>query len=125
MEVMARRNGIDLVYLLPPTATPERAGLIAQKSQGFIYMVSVTGVTGARTSLPHNIQNTIASLRTITSKPLCVGFGISSPQQAREMVGISDGIIIGSKIIQLMEQDVSLATLKDFIKEVRAALDEA
>jgi tryptophan synthase alpha chain len=125
MEALTRRNGLDLIYLLPPTATPERARLIAQKSQGFIYMVSVTGVTGARTSLPQNLEASIIGLRKITEKPLCGGFGISSPEQAREMAQIADGIIIGSKIIQLMEQDTSLVALKDFIKEVRAALDEA
>jgi tryptophan synthase alpha chain len=125
MEVLTRRNGLDLVYLLPPTATPERAALIARKSQGFIYLVSVTGVTGARTSLPQNLEASIAGLRKITEKPLCVGFGISSPEQARGMAQIADGVIIGSKIIQLMEQDSSLAALRAFIKKVRTALDEA
>jgi len=123
LDKLARQNGIDLIYLLPPTATEERTRLIAQRSHGFIYLVSVTGVTGARTSLPQNLEASIARLRTITAKPLCVGFGISSPEQAREAAKMADGVIIGSKIIQLMEADASLAALKDFAKEVRESLD--
>jgi tryptophan synthase alpha chain len=123
LEELARQNGIDLIYLLPPTATVARASLIAQRSQGFIYLVSVIGVTGARTSLPQNLEASIARLRTITAKPLCVGFGISSPGQAREACRLADGVIIGSKIVQLIEADASLATLRDFVKEVRESLD--
>jgi len=123
LDELARQNGLDLIYLLPPTVTEARAGLIAQRSQGFIYMVSVTGVTGARASLPGNLEESIVGLRKITEKPLCVGFGISSPGQAREAAQMADGVIIGSKIIQLMEADPSLSALKAFIKEVRKSLD--
>jgi len=124
LDKLARQNGIDLIYLLPPTATEERARLIARKSRGFIYLVSVIGVTGTRTSLPQNLEASITRLRKLTAKPLCMGFGISSPEQAREAARLADGVIIGSKIIQLMEADESLATLKDFVKEVRESLDE-
>jgi tryptophan synthase alpha chain len=124
LDGLTRQNGIDLIYLLPPTATEARARMIAQRSHGFIYLVSVTGVTGARTSLPQNLETSIARLRTITATPLCVGFGISSPEQACEAARLADGVIIGSKIIQLMEVDASLAALKDFVKEVRESLDE-
>jgi len=123
LDELARQNGLDLIYLLPPTATVARASLIAQRSQGFIYLVSVTGVTGARTSLPQNLEASIARLRKITAKPLCVGFGISSPEQAREACRLADGVIIGSKIVQLMAADASLAILRDFVKEVRESLD--
>lgn len=120
---LARQNGLDLIYLLPPTATEARARLIAQKSQGFIYLVSVTGVTGARAILSQNLNASIARLRAITDKPLCVGFGISNPEQARQAARLADGVIIGSKIIQLIEADASLATLRNFVKEVRESLD--
>ena len=123
LDELTRQNGLDLIYLLPPTATVERVGLIAQRSQGFIYLVSVIGVTGTRTSLPQNLEASITRLRTITAKPLCVGFGISSPEQAREACRLADGVIIGSKIVQLIEADTSLATLRDFVKEVRESLD--
>jgi tryptophan synthase alpha chain len=123
LDEVTHQNGIDLIYLLPPTATEARARLIAERSHGFIYLVSVTGVTGARSSLSSNLESTISGLKKITNKPLCVGFGISSPTQAREAARLADGVIIGSKIIQLMEADASLATLRDFIKEVRKSLD--
>ena len=70
-----------------------------------------------------NPRRLIARLRTITAKPLCVGFGISSPEQAREACRLADGVIIGSKIVQLIEADASLAALRDFVKEVRESLD--
>ena len=124
LDDLTRQNGIDLIYLLPPTATSARVSLIARRSQGFIYLVSVTGVTGARASLPQHLEASIAGLRKITDKPLCVGFGVSSPAQAREAARMTDGVIIGSKIIQLMEKDASFCALKDFVKEVREALDE-
>ena len=123
LDELTRQNGLDLIYLLPPTATIARSSLIAQRSQGFIYLVSVVGVTGARTSLPQNLEASIAMLRTITAKPLCVGFGISSPEQAREACRLADGVIIGSKIIQLIEADASLMALRNFVKEVRESLD--
>lgn len=124
MDEAAFKNRIDLIYLVPPTVTPERARLIAGKSQGFIYMVSVTGVTGTRTALPRHLDDSIAMLRGLTDKPLCVGFGISTPSQARAAAEKADGVIIGSKIIQLMEEDPSLASLKDFVVEVRKSLDD-
>jgi tryptophan synthase alpha chain len=123
MDGLTRQNGIDLIYLLPPTATAARARLIAERSRGFIYMVSVTGVTGARAGLAQNLDASITGLRAITDKPLCVGFGISSPEQASQAARPADGVIIGSKIIQLMEADASLAALRKFVKEVRQSLD--
>ena len=120
----ALQSGIDMIYLVPPTVTPERAELIAGKSQGFIYMVSVTGVTGARTALPQHLDDSVAMLRGITDKPLCVGFGISTPAQARAAAEKTDGVIIGSRIIQLMEEDPSLTALKDFMMEVRKSIDD-
>jgi tryptophan synthase alpha chain len=123
MDAASLRYGIDLIYLLPPTATAARAEMISRRSQGFIYLVSVTGVTGARTSFPQNLDASISRLRSITNKPLCVGFGISSPTQAREAARHTAGVIIGSRIIQLMEEDPSLAALKGFVQEVRKSLD--
>jgi len=123
LDELTRQNGLDLIYLLPPTATIARASLIAQRSQGFIYLVSVVGVTGARTSLPQNLEASITRLRKITAKPLCVGFGISSSGQARDACRLADGVIIGSKIIQLIEADASLMALRNFVKEVRESLD--
>jgi len=124
LEAITQRQGLDLIYLLAPTSTDERVRLVAERSRGFIYLVSVTGVTGARGRLPANLDAFVARVRKVTTRPLCVGFGISTPQQAREVACIADGVIVGSKIIQLMEADDNFTSAGNFIKGLRQALDE-
>ena len=124
LELITQKHKLDLIYLLAPTSTEERIQLVAEKSRGFIYLVSVTGVTGARDNLPPDLEEFIARVRRVASQPLCVGFGISSPQQAKQVGRIADGIIVGSQIIQLMEsKDESLSLVRDFARQLRKALD--
>jgi len=124
LDSYARKHGLGCIYLLVPNSSQERIKLVAQQSRGFIYLVSLAGVTGARELLPQNLGGFISKVRAATPKPLCVGFGISSPEQAGKVARMADGVIIGSHIIQLMEADASLGTLNKFVKEVREALDE-
>ena len=125
LEVITRRQGIDLVYLLAPTSTEERIQLVAEKSRGFIYLVSVAGVTGAREGLPMDLEAFVARVRKVAAQPLCVGFGISTPEQAGQVARIADGVIVGSRIIQLMETDGSFTSpVGNLIVELRQALDE-
>jgi len=123
LERAAVEHALDLIYLLAPTSTSERIKLVAKKTRGFIYLVSVAGVTGARTCLPANLATFINKVRKIAKQPLCVGFGISSTDQARQISKTADGIIIGSKLIQLMKSDPSLKSLKLFVQEIRNAMD--
>ena len=123
LELITQRRGLDLIYLLAPTSTDERIRLIAEKSKGFIYLVSVTGVTGVRDRLPTDLEAFVAKVREITTQPLCVGFGISAPEQARQVAWIADGVIVGSRIIQLMEADESMVDVVDFARELRSTLD--
>jgi len=123
LEGIAGKQGIDLVYLLAPTSTGERIRLVADRSRGFIYIVSLTGVTGARASLPAELETFVTGVRNTASQPLCVGFGVSTPEQASRIARIADGVIIGSRLIQLMENEDGLASAGNFIKEVRQALD--
>ncbi len=123
LEKAAAGNGLDLIYLLAPTSTGERIRLVAEKSRGFIYLVSVAGVTGARNSLPSDVESFIVRVRRIARQPLCVGFGISSPEQAGQVASLADGVIVGSKLVQLMKEDESLKSLQDFIRGLRKALD--
>jgi tryptophan synthase alpha chain len=96
-----------------------------EKSRGFIYMVSLVGITGARDNLPVGLNDFVQRIRKKTDKPLCVGFGISSPEQAHQVAGIADGVIIGSRLIQLIKNDSPpYKTVRTFISEVRAALDQ-
>lgn len=99
----ARRHGLDVIYLAAPTSTDERIKLVAESSTGFIYLVSLTGVTGARAALPVEIEDFVARVRKVARQPLCIGFGISTPEQAERMARIADGVIVGSKLIDLVE----------------------
>jgi tryptophan synthase alpha chain len=124
IEESAFNNGIDLIYLLAPTSNTERVRLGAEHSHGFVYLVSVTGVTGARSFLPSDLEGFINSVRTVTAKPLCVGFGISTPEQAAQVGNLADGVIVGSRIVQLLESEDSISRIGVFVSELRQALDE-
>lgn len=93
----------DTIFLAAPTSTRERIRLIAEKSSGFIYYVSLTGVTGARKELPVQIKEHISQIKRITNKPVCVGFGVSTPKQVRDLSRFCDGVIVGSAIINRLE----------------------
>jgi tryptophan synthase alpha chain len=121
LEAITKKQNLDLIYLLAPTSPKERIKLVGQRSRGFIYLVSVTGVTGARDRLPADLEAFVTRVRKATSQPLCVGFGISTPQQAKQVAAIADGVIVGSRIIQLME-DGDMGKVAEFIKELRQAL---
>ena len=122
LETITRKTGLDLIYLLAPTSTESRINVVASSSRGFIYLVSLTGVTGARDTLSTELAGFVERVREKTSLPLCVGFGISNPAQARQAAALADGVIIGSRLIQLIEEDTTLKTLKSFIKSVRTEL---
>jgi tryptophan synthase alpha chain len=124
LEFYTQQYGIDLIYLLAPTSTEERIRLVAERSKGFIYLVSVTGVTGARIELPADLKEFVLRIRKVARQPVCIGFGISTPEQARQVAGIADGVIVGSRIIQLMETDGTFKAGGDFVKDLRRALDE-
>jgi tryptophan synthase alpha chain len=124
LEAVAQNNGLDLIYLLSPSSNEERIKLVAQRSRGFIYLVSVTGITGARDSLPTDLGAFVNRVRKMANQPLCVGFGISTAEQAGQIAQLADGVIVGSRIIQLMEADDALRSLCNFIKKLRKALDQ-
>jgi tryptophan synthase alpha chain len=124
LEAFCTKNKMDLIYLIAPTSTKQRIQLVAEKSNGFIYMVSLTGVTGSRKTLSSDVNTFISRVRKVTKKPLCVGFGISTPEQAKSIAKLADGVIVGSRIIQLIEQDSqSLTSVQDFVVDLRKALD--
>lgn len=122
LECAARERGIDLIYLLSPTSTQERIRMVSEKSRGFIYLVSVAGVTGARNDLPLDMKSFITRVRKVAKQPLCIGFGVSNAEQAQEISGLADGVIVGSKLVQLMKADPSLNSLQSFIQELRKAI---
>ena len=125
LDIATQKHNLDLIYLLAPTSTEERIKLVAERSRGFIYLVSVTGVTGAREKLPVDIEAFVTEVRKVATQPLCVGFGISTPEQAKRVAQTADGVIVGSRIIQLMETEDDFTTqVGNLITDFRQALDK-
>jgi tryptophan synthase alpha chain len=93
-------NGIHTIFLLAPTSSPERISTVVELSDGFIYMVSLVGVTGERKVVSPGLASFVQRVRQVTNKPLAVGFGISTPNQAAEVSSIADGIIVGSALVK-------------------------
>jgi tryptophan synthase alpha chain len=121
LEALCIERGLALVYLLAPTSTPERIHLVAAKSKGFIYLVSLTGVTGARDQLPPGLSDFVARVRAQTDTPLAVGFGIGSGPQARRVAQLADGVIVGSALVKRAAE--SLAEVRELAVELRQALN--
>lgn len=118
--------GLDLIHLVAPTSTPERMRKIARASEGFLYLVSLTGVTGERAALAPELAQQLRALRAVTTKPVCVGFGIGTPEQAALVGQAADGVIVGSAIVRLVEQHAAsrelLPRVGDFIAGLKAPL---
>lgn len=125
-QEIGQEYGLNTIFLLAPTSTDERIDRVVSQSQGFIYCVSLTGVTGARQKLPINLAQFLAKVRSKTNKPLVVGFGISTAKQAREVAKLSDGVIIGSALLNQLEIEKNEAdkikSVAAFIKGVRKVL---
>ncbi len=103
-EVEAGRAGLANIMLIAPNTPPDRIEKISRASKGFVYYVSVTGITGARTQLPLELSRGLKLVKSLTNKPVAVGFGISRPEQVSSLAGVADGIIVGSAIIKVIEK---------------------
>ncbi len=101
---LARQHDLALILLVTPTTLPERAEQIARQATGFLYVVSVTGITGARAQLAEHLLEQLAELRKLTTLPLCVGFGISQPEHVQDLKDHVDGVIVGSALVQHLER---------------------
>ncbi len=116
---------LDLIYLLAPTSTAERQKMISRLSRGFIYFVSVTGVTGTGRGISQNVLRQIEAVRRGCARAVCVGFGVSTPEQARRIARSADGVIVGSSIVQALAEHSSWSAArfaKKFIRPLRLAL---
>jgi tryptophan synthase alpha chain len=121
----ARADGLDLIYLLAPTTPPERSRMIASFATGFLYYVSVTGVTGIRSELASDLEQKVRALKSVTSLPIGVGFGISTPEQAREVARFADAVVVGSAFSQLIEQHAASEGLVAAVGEFAGTLKQA
>ena len=106
-----KNSSLAIIFLAAPTSTDDRIKRIARMTKGFIYYVSLTGVTGARGVLSKTIRQNVLRIKNLTSKPVSVGFGISTPQHAKKVASYADGVIIGSAIVKLIEQNLNKPSL--------------
>ena len=104
-EFLEIAEGLDMIFLLSPTSTPDRVKQIGKISKGFIYYISLTGTTGTQEFLSSELEAKVEAIKNSVSLPVLVGFGISGPEQAREAAKVSDGVIIGSAIVKLVEKN--------------------
>ncbi len=122
-EFEALTGNLPLIRMLAPTTPAERMEKVAREAKGFIYLVSVTGVTGARQSLAKGLGALIASVRQHTSVPVCVGFGIGTPEQAQEVGALADGVIVGSACVRAVgESKTPVETAREFARSFAGAL---
>jgi tryptophan synthase alpha chain len=122
-------SGVHRVLLVAPTSTPARVVRIAAASRGFVYCVSVTGVTGSRQALPPDLAQLVGRIRRVTSTPVCVGFGVSTPEQAAEVARLADGVIVGSALVSRIGaakgREAVIASARAFVAELSHAVRTA
>lgn len=123
LEAWLGSGPLAFIRLVAPTTPTERMALIARHGSGFVYLISRLGVTGAREDLPPELAGTVARLRSATALPVCVGFGISRPDQARTVASLADGVVVGSAVVRAAGEGVEQAVA--LIRAMRSAIDEA
>ncbi len=122
----AQDGGLPLIQMLAPTTPPERMEMIARNAKGFIYLVSVTGITGERKTIAEGLSDLVANVRKHTDIPVCVGFGIGTPEQAREVGKMADGVIVGTACVKTIGgSEKPIETAKQFARRFRSALNES
>jgi tryptophan synthase alpha chain len=122
LEESCAKYGLALIYLLAPTSTTERIQLVTARSRGFVYLVSVAGITGTRDRLPSDLNAFVNRVRSATDKPLAVGFGISTPEQARQVAKNADGVVVGSALVRLAAAPDAANQIRSFVTELRQAV---
>jgi tryptophan synthase alpha chain len=128
LSTLCRQADFSLIQLVTPTTPRERAVRIANSSSGFLYYVSVTGITGERTQLPPELLDNVGWLRTQTKLPICIGFGISQPEHVKLLAPVADGLIVGSAIVRRVAQAASrpraevVKEVGEYVSSLQAAL---
>ncbi len=125
-KACADRHGLDVIFLLTPTSDEARIRTVVRCARGFIYYVSVTGVTGARSGVETTVAGNVAAIKEKTSIPVAVGFGISSPDQAASVAASADGVVVGSAIVKLFEQHRGEAlkeAITTFVSSLKQGVD--
>ena len=122
MESECESHDLSYIYMLAPTSTKERIEKVASRARGFIYLVSVAGVTGERTRVASDLENFVSRVKAAVRVPVAVGFGIGTAAQAREVGSIADGVIIGTAVIKAASESNAVEGVRRFIREVKEAI---
>ncbi len=122
---ISQAANLDTIFLLAPTSTPERVGVVCDLSSGFVYCVSRTGVTGARQDVPTELTDVVTRIQARTELPVCVGFGVSTPEHVRQICAFAEGVVVGSALVDLIHQRRDDPALLDKTREYVAALKAA
>jgi tryptophan synthase alpha chain len=122
LETDAAEMGIGIVYLVAPTTPLERRAFVAARSQGFLYAVSLAGVTGARKDLAPGVTRFVRDVRSVSPVPVAVGFGVSLPAHARRLAAVADGIIVASALVDALGPDGrDIARMSELVRSLAAA----
>jgi tryptophan synthase alpha chain len=129
LQAASEAKGVQRILLVAPTSPPDRVVRIASRSAGFVYCVSVTGVTGARAELPPDLESLVKRIKRVTPKPVAVGFGISNPEQAASVARMADGVIVGSALVERIGEaaspDDAIASATTFVRSLSEAVRSA
>jgi tryptophan synthase alpha chain len=117
------RPELRRIQLVAPTSTDERLELAADQTDGWLYLVTLTGTTGARESLSPNLAGLVSRARALTDVPLYAGFGISTPEHAEAAAALADGVVVGSRAVEIADEGP--AELRDYVRSLRTAIDSA
>jgi tryptophan synthase alpha chain len=125
----AEESGLNLIFLLAPTSTPARHGLVAKRSQGFLYYVSLTGITGARLRDVASVGDNVKKIRRQARLPVMVGFGVATPEDAARVAEVADGVIVGTAIVRLVQQHgqdpCMIEKVGAFVRSLKQAMQPA
>jgi tryptophan synthase alpha chain len=122
VESAVQRSGVDLIRLVAPTTRAERLAVTLDGAQGFVYLVARLGVTGASSSVDVELKDSVARVRKASSLPVAVGFGISTPEQARLVGRMADGVVVGSALVEILGRD-GVGAARSFLAALRDGLD--
>jgi tryptophan synthase alpha chain len=121
-----RDRDVDPILLAAPTTTPERARMLVRETRGFLYYVSLTGVTGARDTVAEGVEERVRALQALSDTPVCVGFGVSTPEHARTVGAFADGVVVGSALVDRIDRagspDEAVEEAARFVAELKSSL---
>ena len=126
LHAALRARGVDPILLAAPTTRPERLEMLAKRTAGFLYFVSLTGTTGARQAISETLEREVRAVRAVSDVPVCVGFGVSTPEHAARIASFADGVVVGSALVDRIERagspDAAVEAAAAFVAELKQPL---